>query len=86
MCTMIRKEISVLSCFYSHQRVENNKKQNKRVCSLCHIHIVVEFRPLAGGRTCLVVFAWLRLELRRPARLKRRRRKWRRKRRSGLAL
>lgn len=40
---MIRKEISVLSCFYSHQRVENNKKQ-KRVCSLCHIHIVVEFK------------------------------------------
>lgn len=36
-----------LSCFYSHRRVE------KRVCPLSHIHIVVEFRSLAGGRTCL---------------------------------
>lgn len=51
MCTMIQKEITVLSCFYSHHRVE--KQKNKSVCPLSHIHIVVEFRSLAGGRTFL---------------------------------
>lgn len=50
-----RPECHALSCFYSHHRVENKQTTNKKkcVCPLSHIHIVVEFWSLAGGRTCL---------------------------------
>lgn len=46
-----RPEFHARRCFYSHHRV--GKKNKKRVCPLSHIHIVVEFRLLAAGRTCL---------------------------------
>lgn len=56
MCTMIQKEITVpsvtLSAASTHITVWK-KTTKKRVCPLSHIHIVVEFRSLAGGRTCL---------------------------------
>ena len=44
-----RPQFHVLSCFYSHRRVE----KQKRVCLPSRAHVVVELRSSAGGRTCV---------------------------------
>lgn len=61
-----RPEFHALSCFYSHHRVE---KQN--VCPLSHIHIVVEFTSLAGGRTCLCSLCMAQTGASRPGQIHR---------------